>query len=103
MRRWADKATEIIVKHYDPDKIILFGSYAKGKETLNSDIDLLIVKDVDLPRNYRGLDLIDYLSKYPVIFDLLFYTHSEIEQAMAIQYSFIRSILETGVFLYIKT
>lgn len=33
------------LKPLDPQKIILFGSYAKGSATLESDIDLLIIKE----------------------------------------------------------
>ena len=35
---------EKIRKNYDPEKIILFGSFAYGKATRDSDIDMLIVK-----------------------------------------------------------
>ena len=31
-----------IVKNYDPDKIILFGSYANGTENEDSDLDFII-------------------------------------------------------------
>ena len=36
-----------IISEYKPKKIILFGSYAYGTPTEDSDIDLLIVKDTD--------------------------------------------------------
>jgi len=36
---------ELIAEAVDPDKIILFGSYAYGKPTDKSDIDLLIIKN----------------------------------------------------------
>jgi predicted nucleotidyltransferase len=32
------------LRSLDPEKIILFGSYAKGKSTPDSDVDLLIIK-----------------------------------------------------------
>lgn len=102
MRKWANKAARIIVEHYDPDSILLFGSYAKGQQTAHSDIDLLIVKDTDLPRSLRGIELKDYLSQYPVKFDLLFYTHSELAQAQKVPYSFAQTIQSTGTLLYVK-
>ncbi|MBC8525371.1 MAG: nucleotidyltransferase domain-containing protein [Candidatus Cloacimonetes bacterium] len=34
-----------IVKAIDPEKIILFGSYARGDFSKNSDLDLFIIKD----------------------------------------------------------
>jgi predicted nucleotidyltransferase len=41
---YIDKIIPIIVSLASPDQIILFGSYARGDNTDNSDIDLLIVK-----------------------------------------------------------
>jgi predicted nucleotidyltransferase len=40
-----DKIVSLIVSAAAPDKIILFGSYARGDNTSKSDIDLLIVKN----------------------------------------------------------
>lgn len=37
------KMVEKIIKEYQPKKIILFGSYAYGEPTEDSDVDLLIV------------------------------------------------------------
>jgi len=34
-----------VVKNFNPDRIILFGSYAYGNPDESSDIDLFIVKD----------------------------------------------------------
>jgi len=43
------------LKPLNPDKVILFGSYAYGTPTEESDIDLFLVKDLDVTeaRNYR--------------------------------------------------
>lgn len=40
-----------VAREYRPDKIILFGSYAYGNPTRDSDVDLLVI----LP--YRGRDI----------------------------------------------
>ncbi len=43
--------TRRILSVSDPEKIILFGSYARGDNDLDSDLDLLvIIKNVELPR-----------------------------------------------------
>jgi predicted nucleotidyltransferase len=39
-----EKAIEIIIKSVDPDKIILFGSRARGNYKKESDYDLCIIK-----------------------------------------------------------
>ncbi len=57
--------TETIVKVIDPDKIILFGSYAAGTPNENSDIDLLVIKDSPLPRYKRGFEIHKALDIFP--------------------------------------
>ncbi len=42
-----ESITEQIVKHYKPEKIILFGSFARGEEKPSSDVDLLIIKKTE--------------------------------------------------------
>ena len=59
-----------------PDKIILFGSYAYGEPDEESDIDLFIVKNVTLDnvRDFKikaKLLLRDLMKKYKIGFDIL--------------------------------
>ena len=58
--------TDCIVREYQPDKIILFGSWARGNADEQSDIDLLVISDreKDLPRYKRGLDVRVLLSQF---------------------------------------
>ena len=44
-----------LVEQYHPKKIILFGSYANGQPTTDSDLDLLLIMDTDLPPLERNL------------------------------------------------
>jgi len=63
-----------IVAHFDPSQIVLFGSYARGKATENSDIDLLVVMDTHLPERDRYPAVRRVLAGYPVAFDLIIKT-----------------------------
>jgi len=60
-----------------PDKIILFGSYAKGTANEESDIDLFLLKDdlkIDESRRYEieaHRSLKSLIKKYRVAFDIL--------------------------------
>jgi len=40
-----NRIKEIIVENYHPDKIILFGSCARGDADEQSDIDILVISD----------------------------------------------------------
>lgn len=77
------------------EQIILFGSYAKGDPGFRSDADLLIVLSSD---NRRMPDrLPEFLLKFaeaPVPVDVLVYTRSELDAALAAENRFLRGAME---------
>lgn len=100
VQKWIDRIVKEIVEFYDPDEIILFGSYARQSQTFRSDIDLLIIKDSVLRQPYRGLEILDHLKRYPISFDVIFRTPDELENAIKVGDSFINLILKMGRSLY---
>jgi uncharacterized protein len=97
-----NRIVEIIKDNFNPEKIILFGSYAYGIPNENSDIDLLvIVKTSPQPRYKRAGEIRKYifgLTDIPK--DILVYTESEVEEWKNVQQSFITSIFNHGVVMY---
>jgi predicted nucleotidyltransferase len=98
-----DKISEIvnkIARGYNPEKIILFGSYALGNPNEDSDLDLFIIKDTDLPRPQRTMHVrkIIYGSLIPI--DLIVYTPKEIDESKGNIYGFVYEVLTTGKTLY---
>jgi len=72
-----------IVDKYHPDKVYLFGSYAWGSPTVDSDVDLFIVKkDVDKSQRKRRRKLRALLFGGGVPFDLFVYTSSEVDERL---------------------
>jgi len=61
-------AVEKIARELNPEKIILFGSYAYGNPTPDSDVDLLVIWNTDKPRKERVLkvSLLLYPRSFPV-------------------------------------
>ncbi len=84
------------------EKIILFGSYARKEANSNSDIDLLIIANSDLPKYKRSRELYKSIKPYPIGMDLLVYTPSEIEKGNKFDYSFISKVLREGETVYAK-
>ena len=82
-----------IVKNIDPDKIILFGSYANGKSNEDSDLDLIIVKQSELPRHKRGLEIRRLFYGLLVPMDLKVYTPEEYKSELSNKYSFLSSAI----------
>jgi predicted nucleotidyltransferase len=85
---------------FNPDKIILFGSYAAGNPNNDSDIDLLIIKDTDLPRHKSSFDIQKSLRGSMVPLDILVYTQKEFEQEQLNKYSFLSTAIKTSKILY---
>ena len=89
-----------IVEKYSPEKIIIFGSYANGNPTEDSDVDLLIIKDTNVPRSKRLREVRKYLRGMKIPLDLIVYNHSEIKKWQNVKQAFITRILENGKVLY---
>ena len=94
--------TECIIREYQPDKIILFGSWARGDADEQSDIDLLVISDREknLPRYKRGLDVRLLLSQFQSPKDILFYTNEDVERWRGVPHTFINTVLSEGRALY---
>lgn len=97
------KIADAIAKKYKPEKIILFGSYAWGKPTKDSDVDLFVVKESKIKRldRERNLRMMLFGKKFPPM-DILVYTPEELDKRIEIQDFFIKDILEQGKVLYAK-
>jgi uncharacterized protein len=89
-----------IAEKFNPDKIILFGSYAKGIPNNDSDLDLLIITDTDLPHHKRSFDIQKSLIGSMVPMDILVYTNREFEKQQKEKYSFITSALKSSRVVY---
>lgn len=93
---------ERIKAGYEPEKIILFGSYATGTAGPDSDVDLLIIKDTDDRRIDRWVEVKRILRGLTSIVPIapLVYTPAELEERVAIKDYFILEVLETGKVVY---
>lgn len=89
---------EQIVSLYNPSKIILFGSQAKGTATIKSDIDLCVVKDTENKRELLADMYLNIESSKP--FDLLLYTEAEWNQCVNDTTSFAYLIDKKGTVIY---
>lgn len=101
-----DKINEIVNKIatlYSPDKVILFGSYASGNANENSDLDFIIVKNTDMPKHKRGVELRRLLFGSLVPMDLKVYTPSEFDMELKYKYSFLNSAIKNSKLLYERT
>ena len=88
-----------VVEKFHPEKIILFGSYAYGEPTPDSDIDLLVILPLEGEPVDKAIEIrlaIDY--RFPL--DLLVRSPEHLQQRIEMGDFFIQEILQKGRVLY---
>jgi len=89
-----------IVFSYKPQKIYLFGSYARGIASENSDLDLLVLKDTHRPPHQRGNDIAPLLKGILFPIDILIYNQQEMDTLIKDKYSFLYHAIQDSKILY---
>lgn len=93
-------ALECLVTRVRPRKILLFGSYAYGTPTPDSDVDLLVVLESPLPFIERQTLVSEALCPRPFPVDLLVVTPTELSERLASGNYFFVEITRRGRVLY---
>src|SRR5581483_12008309 len=99
----SDEITEIVARvaaRLRPQKVILFGSYAKGAATARSDLDLFVVQQTSLPPERRASSVTPLLVTVPVRVDIHIYTPEEVESYRCEPFSFVNSVFASGRTMY---
>jgi predicted nucleotidyltransferase len=89
-----------IVTVFAPQKIILFGSYAYGTPSVDSDVDLLVIQKTNLQRVERSVAISELILPRPFPVDILVKTPNEIQEALNKNDPFIKEIISRGRVLY---
>ena len=94
------KVTERIVHTFHPIKIILFGSYARGEEKLDSDIDLLVILEKVINKRKDAVKIRRILSDLEISKDILVTTPEEIKEKGNLVGTILKPALEEGLVIY---
>ncbi|MDR3205671.1 MAG: nucleotidyltransferase domain-containing protein [Candidatus Methanoplasma sp.] len=98
-KKQIDRVVRRIVEDYDPKAIIIFGAVAKGTDD-DSDLDMIVVMDSDLPRFDRTVEVRFSLGilDFPMV--LLVYTPEEFEERRDDFSTVVYEAVRTGVVVY---
>lgn len=102
LEEWLPSVVERVVERFDPLKVIVFGSLARGEPNYDSDVDLLVVfDDVEL-ENKRDLtvDIRRVLADIPVPVDVVVTDVDEIQRRGHIVGTVLRPALREGTVVY---
>ena len=75
-----DEVARRIVENFHPEKIILFGSQARGTADNHSDVDLLVISAINETRRKLMVDMRRVLDKLEYAFDVIVLTREEFER-----------------------
>jgi predicted nucleotidyltransferase len=100
-QRFREELSRVLagLRQYHPQKVILFGSFARGDYHAGSDLDLLIIKDTDRPFVERIGDVLAFCD-YTIPLEPLVYTPEEFERMREEDNPFIEQVLSEGEVVY---
>jgi uncharacterized protein len=92
-----------IIRAFAPERIVLFGSYAKGTAESGSDLDLLVVADIegDAVLHLRRARQLVAASFPPV--DVVLCTPEDVSEAPSAKSPFLLSVLGSGITVYSRS
>jgi len=89
-----------IVETAQPEKVILFGSRARGDARPDSDFDVLVIKESDEPCYRRDAALYLALAGLNAPVDILTYTPKEVGDWSAVPQAFVTTAVREGKLVY---
>ncbi len=94
------KIVDDIVKGVNPIKVILFGSYARGSQTTDSDLDIFVVAEmegssVERIRRVRGA-----ITSERLAVDVVVRTPYQVQKSLTGRDWFVQEVFEQGKVLY---
>ena len=88
-----------IAKEFRPKRIILFGSYAYGEPTDDSDVDILVILPFTGKPVRKAIEIRAKINPHIPV-DLIVRTPQQVEERVAMNDWFMREIVEKGRTLY---
>ncbi|MDP2983007.1 MAG: nucleotidyltransferase domain-containing protein [Candidatus Latescibacter sp.] len=91
-----------IIERFQPERIILFGSHARGDAGSDSDVDILVVIDMKGSKREKAIEIGSLLHDIPVAKDIIVSTSEEYEWRKDVTGTIEYPASHDGVILYAK-
>lgn len=98
-----EEAVDRLIRAASPQKIILFGSYARGDHTEESDLDFLVVLPEVIDRHAEMNRLQSSLSGLGAPADVLVFSEKQVEKWRDVPGTVLYPALREGITLYDET
>ncbi|MEW6686085.1 MAG: nucleotidyltransferase domain-containing protein [Candidatus Edwardsbacteria bacterium] len=97
----AEREIRRIVKGYKPEKVIIFGSLARGDINRGSDLDLILIKETEERFDRRIETVLKYV-KGEIGVEPIIYTRGELSMLLKQKNDFLETVLAEGKVVYEK-
>jgi predicted nucleotidyltransferase len=94
------RAISAIIETVHPNKIILFGSYARNSADKDSDLDLLVIEDQPVNRGEEMVKIRNAIGDIGVGIDILVYSEKDVQESGHLRGSALYWALKEGKVLY---
>ncbi len=88
------------LKKYNPEKIILFGSYTRAEMDEYSDLDFVVIKKTDKRFLERLIEVAKLIDNDLGAIDVFVYAHGEFQDMVETENPFIQEVLRDGKVVY---
>jgi predicted nucleotidyltransferase len=88
-----------IAREFEPERIVLFGSHARGETNEDSDVDLLVILPFEGKSCYKAAEIRSKVSPGFAV-DLVVRTPEDVRRRLALGEFFMQDIIEEGRTLY---
>jgi predicted nucleotidyltransferase len=95
-----DRITHTIVERFHPRRVILFGSRARGSVGPDSDVDIFVEMDTNVPPPERAAQVSSVFGLRPWSLDLVVYTPEEVARLRGINGTLLSVVEAEGQILY---
>ena len=92
-----------IVEQFDPEEIILFGSYARGSANSDSDVDLLVVMKDVISKRAKQVEMRCALHDIRIPKDIIVVTKSELERHRNTIGTIVQPAVREGKSMYVRS
>jgi len=96
------RVVKTIVREFQPEKIILFGSQARGKPRWDSDLDILIIGESDLRPVDRSVAVRMLFLDQGFPMDIIYYTPEQVNRWKEVRGSWIHYLVHEGKVIYAR-
>jgi predicted nucleotidyltransferase len=97
-----DQMVSRIVQQFRPERVILFGSYARGEAGRDSDVDLLVVMPVSGSKRAKQVEVRLALHDIRLAKDIIVVTPAEFKRNQEIVGTIVRPAVKEGKVLYAR-